>query len=72
MFEIFTTRKDDTVLEWDRIVKIINEKNQSLLKCQEQNANYENENNGEDEETEEYEETEDYEDNKDLTSTVGS
>ena len=39
MFEIFTTRKDDTISEWDKIAKIIQERNQSLLNCQEENEN---------------------------------
>ena len=32
-----TTNKDDTLLEWERIDKIIQERNQSFLYCQEEN-----------------------------------
>ena len=39
MFKIFTTRKDDTISEWDKIAKMIQERNQSLLNCQEENEN---------------------------------
>ena len=35
--ENLTANKDDTLLEWERIDRIIQDRNQSFLNCQEEN-----------------------------------